>query len=210
VRERIEVAAREAGRDPASVLLVAAAKTMSVPAIASVAGAGVLDIGENRGQELCEKAAAPALAGIRWHMIGRIQTNKVRALAAHVTLWQSVDRRSVVDELARRAPGAAILVQVNTGREPTKGGCDPADAAGLVGFASSRGLEVRGLMCIPPAGGEPVSHFGALRALADDLDLPECSMGMSADFEAAIRAGATIVRIGAAIFGQRPPGPGDR
>jgi len=185
------------------VRLVAVAKLQPAAAVVAARRAGVVDVGENRAQELLAKALDPSLSGTRWHMIGRVQTNKIKVLAPHVHLWQSVDRQEVVHELARRAPAAKLLVQVNTGREPHKGGCDPDGVARLVEQAAAHGLAVEGLMCVPPVLADPLPHFVALRSMVDKLALAECSMGMTGDFEIAIGAGATIVRVGSAIFGRR-------
>jgi pyridoxal phosphate enzyme (YggS family) len=207
VRERIAAAARAAARDPAAVTLVAVSKEVDAAAVRAALAAGQLDFGENRAQEL--EAKAGALAAVspapRWHFIGRIQRNKVRALAAVVSLWQSVDRAEVGEEIARRAPGARVLVQVNVGREPQKGGCPPGDTAALVERLTGLGLAVDGLMTVPPQLGDPRPHFARLRELADGLGLSTLSMGMSGDYEAAIAEGATVVRIGTAVFGARPP-----
>jgi pyridoxal phosphate enzyme (YggS family) len=165
--------------------------------------AGLVQLGENRAQELLAKA--PAVPGARWHFIGRLQTNKVRAIAEHVDLWESVDRIEVVDELARRRAGARILVQVNISDEPQKGGCRVEDTASLVGRARDAGLEVLGLMGVaaagPPESARPA--FRRLVRLADDLALPERSIGMSGDLEVAVQEGSTMVRVGTALFGAR-------
>lgn len=205
MRERIAAAARRSGREPGAVRLVAVGKTFPVDDLAVALRAGVADFGENRAQELVAKATDPVLAGARWHMIGGLQTNKVRALAPHVALWQSVDRDEVAREIGRRVPGAAVLVQVNIGSEPQKHGCEPADVERLVDLARAADLDVVGLMCVPPADDDPRPHFEALRALADHGGHRQCSMGMSGDYELAIEAGATIVRVGSAIFGGREP-----
>lgn len=187
--------------------MVGATKLVPVPRLAEALAAGLAHLGENRAQDLVAKAAA--LAGARpppvWHFIGRLQRNKVRMLAPHVTWWHSVDRPELGVELARRAPGARVLVEVNVAEEPTKGGCRPAEVAGLVSALRGLGLEVRGLMTIPPPGRDPRPTFAALRAMAEGLGLPELSMGMSDDFEAAVEEGATMVRLGRVLFGERPP-----
>ncbi len=188
--------------------LVAVGKTFPPGDLAAALRVGVFDFGENRAQELVAKAADPALAGARWHMIGGLQTNKVRMLAPHVSVWQSIDRDEVAREVGRRAPGAVALVQVNIGSEPQKRGCPPGAVEPLVDVARAAGLEVAGLMCVPPVGDDPRPHFAALRTLADRGGHAECSMGMSGDFEVAIEAGATIVRVGSAIFGGREPRSG--
>ena len=198
VRARIDAAA--CGRD---VTLVLVTKTVAVAAIREACAAGARDLGENRAQELVAKA--PQIADARWHFIGRLQRNKVRAVAPYVSLWQSVDRIELARAIARHAPGARVLVQVNVGDEPQKGGCDIAQTAGLVGDCRNAGLDVQGLMAVPPAGPDPRPFFAVLRRLTDDLALGTCSMGMSGDYEQAIAEGATMVRVGSAVFGPRPP-----
>ncbi len=203
VRARIADAAERAGRDPAEVTLVAATKTVPVERVAAVVAAGVVDIGENRAQELTAKAPALEGSGARWHFLGQLQRNKVRALAPWVVCWQSVDREELGEEIARRAPEARVLVEVNLAGEPAKGGCRPSDAAGLVDSLRSRGLEVAGLMAVPPADDDPRRWFARLRELRAHLGLAELSMGMSGDFEIAVEEGATMVRVGRALFGAR-------
>lgn len=208
VRRRIARAARAAGRDPAAVRLVAATKTQPVTAIAAVLAAGVRDVGENRAQELVAKAPELAARGPEWHFIGRLQRNKINQLAPWVRWWHSVDRVELVDALAPRVPGARILLEVNVAAEPQKGGADPAAVPALVDRARGQGLEVVGLMTVAPAETDPRPVFTALWRLAARLELPELSMGMSGDFEAAIAEGATIVRVGTALFGPRATFPG--
>jgi pyridoxal phosphate enzyme (YggS family) len=207
VRAQIGVAARRAGRDPASVLLVGASKTVAASVLAETLAAGLVDYGENRAQELLAKAteldgAAPAP---RWHFFGRLQRNKVAALAPRVTLWHSVDRPELGPVIARRAPGARVLVEVNLAREEQKGGCDPDATAALVDGLRALELQVTGLMTVPPAAGDPRPFFAGLRELAARVEVDELSMGMSGDFGIAVEEGATIVRVGRAIFGARPP-----
>ena len=205
VQARIDAAARRAGRDPASVALVAATKTVDVARIAEALAAGVTKVGENRAQELLEKV--PALVEApqhEWHFLGSLQRNKVRSLARLVALWQSVDREPLVEEIARRAPGARVLLEVNLAGETQKSGVAPDGAGALADAARASGLVVAGLMAVPPAGDDPRPWFAQLRALATTLDLAELSMGMSDDFEVAVEEGATIVRVGRALFGDRP------
>lgn len=206
VRGRIAAAARRAGRDPADVTLVAATKTVEPARVRAVVEAGVPDVGENRAQELLTKAAVAGMppVEVRWHFLGRLQRNKVKALAPWVACWQSVDRPALGTEIARRAPGARVLVEVNLGEEPQKGGCPPGDLADLVERLRADGLDVAGLMTVPPRSGEPRRFFAALREHAVALELPELSMGMTDDFEAAVEEGATLVRVGRALFGARP------
>ena len=171
--------------------------------------AGARDLGENRAQELVAKAealtSAPAGGDApRWHFIGKLQRNKVRMLAPHVDLWHSIDRPELADPLSRQAPGARVLVEVNLSEEPQKGGCSPGEASALVERLRAAGLVVEGLMTVPAAAGDPRPAFAALRELAGRLDLAQLSMGMTADFEVAVAEGATLVRVGSAVFGPRP------
>lgn len=207
VRRRIEAAG---GAD--RVRLVAVTKGFGPDAVDAALRAGVTDIGESYAQELVGKAPAVTEPGATWHFIGRLQTNKVRSVAELVGLWQSVDRATLGDELAKRAPGARVLLQVNVSDEPQKGGCLPAEAPALVKRFRQRGLEVAGLMTVgasgPPEAARP--GFRLLNRLADDLGLVERSMGMSGDLEVAVEEGSTMVRVGRALFGERPrPGAED-
>jgi pyridoxal phosphate enzyme (YggS family) len=167
-----------------------------------VVAAGVPDVGENRAPELLEKA--PVVDGARWHFVGTLQRNKVRALAPWIAYWHSVDRDALGAEIARRAPGARVLVEVNVAEEAQKSGCAPGEAPALVDALRDQGLRVEGLMTVPPAEGDPRRWFAALRELAAGLGLHELSMGMSGDFEIAVEEGATMVRVGRALFGERP------
>jgi pyridoxal phosphate enzyme (YggS family) len=202
VRARIAAAAARAGRDPAGVTLIGAAKTVDVARVRDAVTAGVVDVGENRAQELLEKA--PLVPGARWHFIGRLQRNKVRALAPWVTVWHSVDREAAGAEIARRVPAARVLVEVNLAAESQKGGCEPGAVAGLVDRLRDLGLRVEGLMTVPPQRGDPRPWFAALRDLAGAVGVAELSMGMTDDFEVAVEEGATMVRVGRALFGERP------
>ena len=201
VRGRIEAAAARAGRDPSSVLLVAATKTVDVERVQQVVDAGVVDVGENRAQELLTKTG---VRGAQWHFLGQLQRNKVRQLAPWVTCWQSVDREELGAEIARRAPGARVLVEVNVGEEPQKGGCAPGEVDALVDALRADGLDVAGLMTVPPHDGDPRRWFARLREQGNRLGLPELSMGMTDDYDVAVEEGATIVRVGRALFGPRP------
>ena len=206
VRDRIDAAARRAGRDAAEVTLIGASKMVPAERIAEALDAGLTDLGENRAQELLAKAPVLAERPVppRWHFVGRLQRNKVAALSPWVGCWHSVDRLPLGEAIARRAPGARVLVEVNLGDEPTKGGCAPDEVDGLVEALSGLDLDVDGLMTVAPLDGDPRGWFAALRDLGVRLGLRELSMGMSADFEAAIEEGATMVRVGRAIFGARP------
>jgi pyridoxal phosphate enzyme (YggS family) len=205
VRARIAAAAARSGRDPGSVTLVAASKTVPADRVAEAVAAGVLDVGENRAQELLAKAPALAAAPPRWHFVGPLQRNKVKALAPWVTWWQTVDRVELGTVIARHAPAAQVLVEVNLGREPQKAGCAPEATGGLVDALRGVGLVVAGLMTVPPLGDDPRRWFARLRDLAAAATLPELSMGMTDDFEVAVEEGATMVRVGRALFGDRPP-----
>ena len=204
VRERITTAARRSGRGPETVRLVAATKTVGAERVREAVELGVVDIGENRAQELLAKA--PALAGlpVHWHFVGRLQRNKVRGVAPLVTYWQSVDREPLGATIARHAPEARVLVEVNLGGEAQKGGCAPGDAGALTDALRALGLRVEGLMAIAPQEGDPRRWFAALRDLGERLGLAELSMGMTDDFDVAIEEGATMVRVGRALFGERP------
>jgi pyridoxal phosphate enzyme (YggS family) len=207
VRRRIEAA----GGDPDRVRLVAVTKGFGPDTVRAALDAGLVDIGESYVQELVAKAAEiDADAGRRvwprWHAIGRLQRNKVRKAAPHVTLWHSVDRLSLGAEIARWSAGAAVLVQVNVAGEAAKGGCAPSTAPALVDGLVDLGLDVQGVMAIAPYGPpeQAAPTFRAARALAERLGLRELSMGMSGDLEVAVREGATMVRIGSDLFGPRP------
>lgn len=214
-RAAVDAACVAAGRRPDEVTLVAVAKLHPVAAIDAVVAAGATDIGENYVQELLAKQAA-AQAQPRWHFIGRLQRNKARQIAGKVALIHAVDSRELGVELGKRVPAGAvqpILVAVNVADEATKSGVAVADAPALVAaLAAIPGLRVDGLMTMPPPTDNPETarpHFTALRALRDRLatpavPLPHLSMGMSHDFAVAIACGATLVRIGTAIFGERP------
>jgi PLP dependent protein len=207
VRERIAAAAALAGRDPAAVRLIGASKTVPAERVVEALDAGLTDLGENRAQELLAKAPvlADAARSVTWHFVGQLQRNKVAGLVPWVRWWHSVDRLALGEAIARRSPGARVLVEVNLGDEPRKGGTAPGDVAALVGALRGLDLDVAGLMTVAPQVGDPRRWFAALRDLATPLELRELSMGMSNDFEAAIREGATMVRVGRAIFGQRSP-----
>jgi len=210
--ERIRDRIAAAGGDPHRVRLVAVTKGHPVELVQAALAAGLVDVGESYVQELVAKAAALTdedAARARFHMIGQLQRNKVRAAAPHVHLWQSVDRLSVAAEVARRAPGASVLVQVNVSGSDRQGGCEPARAAAVVEGCRDLDLDVRGLMAIGPLGpvGGARAAFRRVRELADQLDLAERSMGMSGDLEAAVAEGSTMVRVGTDLFGPRTGAP---
>jgi hypothetical protein len=208
VQEAVARACARAGRSPDHVLLIAVSKTMNVERVRAALEAGVAALGENRVQEAKEKIE---LLGhpVPWHLIGSLQTNKARDAARLFDWIQSVDRVELARELSRRAGDRVldVLLQVNLGEEPQKGGVAPAESKRLCEAVSGLpGLRVRGLMAIPPASTNPEHtrpYFRRLRELRDELGLEHLSMGMSADYEVAIEEGATMVRVGTAIFGAR-------
>ena len=190
------------------VEIVAVTKGFGEWAIDAAVDAGCTVIGENYAQELVSKREAVERRAPTVEFIGRLQTNKVRLVADLVDVWASVDRSSVIGEIAKRAPGARILVQVDTTGDPGKGGCAVGDVARLVTVAREQGLAVDGLMTVGPTGEPPHaarSGFRIVRGLVDDLGLAVCSMGMSADLVVAVEEGSTEVRVGTALFGPRPP-----
>ena len=200
VRSRIAAA----GGDE-SVVLLAVTKGFGPDAIEAALSAGCLAIGENYAQELVAKQEVAAAAEV--HFIGQLQTNKVRQIAGLVQVYETVDRVKLVDEIAKRQPGAAVLLQVDTGGDAGKGGCRFDDLDALVGAARSAGLVVRGLMTVGPTEGGPEAArpgFRQVRAAVDRLGLTVCSMGMSDDLEVAVQEGSTEVRVGSALFGPRP------
>jgi pyridoxal phosphate enzyme (YggS family) len=210
VLQRIAVAARAAGRDPATIALIAVSKTFDAGAIAPVLAAGQLRFGENRVQE--SQAKWPLLrashAGIELHLIGPLQSNKVAPAVALFDAIHTVDRLSLAKALARemekqkRSP--TLMVQVNTGAEPQKAGVLPEAADRLIAECrDTLGLTISGLMCIPPVDVPPEPHFSLLAEIAQRNGVTSLSMGMSHDFEAAIACGATHIRVGSAIFGTR-------
>jgi hypothetical protein len=201
VRARIE----RAGGDPRRIKVVAVTKGFDLGAVEAAAAVGLSALAENYAQELTAKARH-APAGVEWHMLGRVQRNKVKALAPLVSLWQSVDRPELVRALAAHRPGASILVQVNVTEDPGRNGCDWDEAPVLVEQAAACGLDVRGLMAVGPRR-DPADAFRRLVALADELGLPERSIGMSGDLEVAVAEGSTMVRLGTALFGPRPDRP---
>lgn len=208
---RLRIAA--AGGDPDTVRIVAVTKGFGPGAVAAAVRAGIPDIGENYAQELLAKDAVLAPAGApgppegrpRWHFLGRVQRNKVGQLAPVVACWQSVAREEEGESITRRAPGAVVLVEVETTGAPGRNGARPGEVPALVARLQSLGLDVRGLMTVAPPGPGARAVFAAVRRLADDLGLPERSMGMSDDLATAVAEGSTMVRLGRALFGERPP-----
>jgi pyridoxal phosphate enzyme (YggS family) len=210
VRRRIATAAEEAGRSPDDITLIAVSKSFAAAAIEPVIDAGQRVFGENRVQE--SKSKWPALIachpGIELHLIGPLQSNKVEDAVKLFDCIHSLDReklaRVLADEIQRQSRSPQLFVEINTGEEEQKAGIAPRDADRFI--ASCRGtygLSIAGLMCIPPADEEPALHFALLETIARRNGLKGLSIGMSADFETAIRFGATHVRIGSAIFGER-------
>ena len=196
-------ALRVTGRE---VSLIAVTKSFGCDAIAAVS-AHCDGIGENYAQEVLEKADAHCL-GAPVHFIGALQSNKIRLIAPYITMWQSVDRASVVTGIAQHSPGAQVLIQVNTTSEVSKSGVDAGALDELRHKAQEAGLVVRGLMTLGPTNGtrtQRIGAFRALRALVDAQDLEICSMGMSDDYLEALECGATMLRIGSGLFGSRAP-----
>lgn len=201
VRERIRAAG---GID---VRVVAVTKTFGFDAVAAAVAAGVDGIGENYAQEVVAKFTGRA-PSTELHFIGRLQTNKVRVLAPLVAVFETIDRSSLAAEVARRAPGARVLVQVDAAGDDAKGGCPLPGVGDLVHVCRSLGLVVEGLMIVGPTEGGPAAArpgFRVVRSLVDELRLAVCSMGMTGDLEVAVEEGATQVRVGSALFGPRPP-----
>lgn len=213
IEARVAAACERAGRPRDAVTVVAVSKHHTVDAIREALAAGVTDLGENYAQELASKQAELGGAAVRWHFIGRLQRNKAKLVAGKVACVHAVDSVELAEELGKRAPGQSILLPVNLGGETSKGGVTPEAAPdvarALAGVAS---VALDGVMTMPPPTDDAEAsrpYFEALRALRDRLQddlgcaLPVLSMGMSDDFEIAIACGASHVRIGTAIFGQR-------
>ena len=211
IRERIVRAARESGRDPAEVTLVAVSKQQPAERIEAVLAEGHRAFGENRVQEA--EGRWPDLRarypGVELHLVGPLQTNKVRRAVELFDVIESVDRpklaRKLGETFAETGQRLPCFVQVNTGEEPQKAGIMPAEAdAFIASCRDEHRLPVAGLMCIPPLGEEPALHFSLLHKIAERNGIGGLSMGMSDDFETAVRLGATVVRVGSALFGARP------
>lgn len=212
MQRRIGEAAERAGRSPYAVTLVAVSKTFGSEVVLAARQAGQADFGESRAQELRRKAKEVG-KGVRWHFVGRLQRNKVRDVVGLASLVHSVDNIELAEAIAERARRGSrvqrVLVQVNTGEDPAKGGCDPDDALGLIARVRGLGsIACEGLATIPPQGVDPREPFALLRRLRDAArerfaEVQHLSMGMTADFEVAVEEGATIVRVGEGIFGAR-------
>ena len=200
IRHELELASGGRAR------LLPVTKAFGPEAVRAVRAAGLTEVGESYAQELVVKHREVDDAEISWHMIGRLQRNKVRRLSGLVSLWQSVDRPELVDEIARWAPGARVLIQVNVLGRPEQGGCRPGEVERLVVRAHEAGLEVIGLMGIGTEGDRDGTErsFAAIARLADQLGLAERSMGMTDDRNSALAHGSTLVRVGRALFGDRP------
>jgi pyridoxal phosphate enzyme (YggS family) len=214
VQQQIAAACGDAGRDPATVTLVAVSKTFGAEAIAPVIAAGQRVFGENRVQEASAKwpplvaARGAGDGGIELHLVGSLQSNKAKEAVALFDAIHSVDRPSLAEalakEIARQGRQPLLFAEINTGAEPQKAGVLPQDADGFLAACRDRhGLVISGLMCMPPAGEAPAPHFALTGQIAKRNGLKLLSMGMSADFETAIAFGATHVRVGTAIFGAR-------
>ncbi len=215
VRARVADAAVRVGRAPEDITLIAVSKSFSTAAVRAALEAGALDLGENRAQELKEKAVVLP-PGPRWHFIGHLQTNKARHVVGLAHLIHSVDRFGLAEEVARRARVSGIvqdvLIEVNISREPQKHGVEPERAVSLAEEAAPLdGLRVAGLMAMAPFSDDPEHsrpYFAELRELGDRIQAvvpgaTELSMGMTRDFEVAVEEGATLVRVGEAVFGPR-------
>ena len=213
IRGRMGKAARAAGRDPSGVVLTAVSKTQPSEAIEAALAAGLRVFGENRVQEAQGRWADRRAdhPDLELRLIGPLQSNKAEDAVALFDVIETLDREKLIGALAAAAQklGRAprVLVQINTGEEPQKAGVAPRDADALIAAARTAGLAVEGLMAIPPADEEPILHFALLARIAERNGLRVLSMGMSADYEAAIRLGATHVRVGSALFGERASSP---
>jgi PLP dependent protein len=207
--EQIRSRIRQAG-GASGVRIVAVTKGQPLATIVAAAAAGLLDFGENYADELVAKASQiPPGNDLRWHFQGRLQSNKINRLRPFVSVWQTVDSADRITALSQRVPGAQVMIQLDsTQGRADRSGAFLGDVPLLVSLARSAGLLVTGLMTVAPLEehgvGTPFEAFQALSQLADELDLVERSMGMSDDFEDAIRAGSTMIRIGSALFGSRP------
>lgn len=209
IKGRIAQAANRVGRAPESVTLIAVSKLQPDARVAELLAEGQRVFGENRVQEAAGKwpAFKERFEGVELHLIGPLQSNKARQAMELFDVIHTVDRLKLAKTLARLAQELGhcprLFVQVNTGEEPQKAGVTPAEADGFIEACRDLGLEIEGLMCIPPAEEEPSLHFALLKKIADRNQIAGLSMGMSGDFETAIAQGATHVRVGSAIFGER-------
>lgn len=200
VRRRISAS----GGDPERIRVVAVTKGFGPDAVLAARDAGLRDVGENYAQELLRKA--PEVGdGVDWHFLGPVQRNKVGKLASYVRAWQAIDRPAAAEAVGRAAPGSEVMVQVNLARDPGRPGCDPDEVDELVGLVRTAEVDLSGLMAVAPLGAhDGGGWFEWLAAKARALGLRELSIGMTGDFEPAVAAGATTIRLGRALFGPRP------
>lgn len=209
VAAKIKQAAAACGRSEKEITLIAVSKMHEADEILPLLEAGHRVFGENRVQEAMKKfpALKEKFPDLELHLIGGLQTNKVKEAVSFFDVIESVDRIELAEKLAaemkKQGKNLPCFVQVNTGEEPQKSGVAPSETADLVKRCRDLGLNVVGLMCIPPADDEPSAHFAFLKKLAKEADVKELSMGMSADYDLAVQQGATFVRVGTALFGQR-------
>ncbi|MGO9343841.1 MAG: YggS family pyridoxal phosphate enzyme [Acidimicrobiales bacterium] len=201
LRRRIE----STGRDPEDVRIVAVTKGFDASAPGAAFAAGLQDVGENYADELLAKASSPQAPDVKWHMLGAIQRRRIKSLATVVGCWQTLSRSDEVESLARHAPGTQVFVQVETTGLPNRNGCDPSGTPELVATARRAGLTVRGLMTVGPQDDLSGARkgFELVASLAAEVGLEELSMGMSDDLDIALRAGATMLRVGRGLFGPR-------
>lgn len=203
---RIRARIAAAGGDPGTIGIVGVTKTFGVAAARAGHKAGLSDFGENYAAELLAKEAAFHPREVRWHFLGAIQTNKLARLAGAVDCFESVCRSKEIDGIARRRPGAGIMIQLELSGLPGRNGATQVETTGLVEAARAQGLEVWGLMTVAPPHGDGARRaFRRLTEMADDLGVPERSMGMSEDLEIAVEEGTTLLRIGRGLFGSRSP-----
>ena len=199
----VQARVRAAAGDGCEVTIVAVTKGFGVDEARAAIDAGIADLGENYAQELVDKA--PAVPEARWHFLGAVQRNKVARLAPLVSTWQGVDRLGAGEEIARRAPGARVFVQVNVSGAAGRNGCAPGDAPALIDSLRQLDLDVAGLMAVASRDSEAArAEFEQAAGLRSTLGLRELSIGMSDDYEDAVAAGATMIRLGRALFGDRP------
>ena len=208
ILDKIETAAVRSGRSPGSIRLIAVTKTVPAEKIREAVGAGIADIGENRLQEALSKREELRDLPLTWHFIGHLQTNKAKKVAEHFDWVQCVDRQELAEKLNQTATKPLpVLIEVNIGGETTKSGIDPHHLQAFIDdFPKYERLRLCGLMAIPPFFDDPEQvrpFFRKLRELSERFKLPELSMGMSHDFEVAVEEGATMVRIGTSLFGER-------
>jgi PLP dependent protein len=207
----VAAAAREHGRDPASITTIVVTKFHPAALVRELAALGAHDLGENRHQEAAAKAADTAELGLTWHFIGQLQSNKAAAALEYARVVHSVDRASLVDALARAAVPVDVFLQLNLTEDPQRGGVQPAALEQLAErVLATDTLTLRGIMAVAPLGEEPSAAFDRVRSASDRLlqsapQASDLSIGMSGDYRAAIAAGATHLRIGTAITGNRPP-----